>query len=86
MKRWACAVAVVAAALVVGPTESLAKTEISFWHAMGGQLGDTVNELVKQFNHSQAEYEVKARGWVKEFRLEQVRSAYHQSRYGGGPR
>ncbi len=27
---------------------------------MGGQLGETVNELVKQFNQSQAEYEVKA--------------------------
>ena len=61
MKRWAGIIAVVAAALLLGgPAESLAKTEIHFWHAMGGQLGETVNELVKQFNQSQAEYEVKA--------------------------
>jgi len=61
MKRWASVIAVVAAALLLGgPAESLAKTEIHLWHAMGGQLGETVNELVKQFNQSQAEYEVKA--------------------------
>ena len=36
------------------------RTEIHFWHAMGGQLGETVNELVRQFNQSQGEYEVKA--------------------------
>ncbi|MCI0546795.1 MAG: sn-glycerol-3-phosphate ABC transporter substrate-binding protein UgpB [Candidatus Rokubacteria bacterium] len=36
-----------------------ARTEIHFWHAMTGQLGDATNELVKQFNESQAEYEVK---------------------------
>ena len=61
MKRWAGVIAVVAAALLLGgPAESLAKTEIHFWHAMGGQLGETVNELVKQFNQSQSEYEVKA--------------------------
>ena len=61
MKRWASVIAVVAAALLLGgPAESLAKTEIHLWHAMGGQLGETVNELVRQFNQSQAEYEVKA--------------------------
>lgn len=36
-----------------------AKVEIHFWHAMPGQLGETVNELVKQFNSSQSAYEVK---------------------------
>jgi sn-glycerol 3-phosphate transport system substrate-binding protein len=36
-----------------------ARTEIQFWHAMTGQLGDATNELVKQFNESQSEYEVK---------------------------
>jgi sn-glycerol 3-phosphate transport system substrate-binding protein len=41
------------------PAPALAKTEIHFWHAMTGQLGDAVNELVKQFNASQNEYEVK---------------------------
>jgi len=47
-------------AVMLLPTVSWAKTEIQFWHAMGGQLGETVNELVKQFNQSQSEYEVKA--------------------------
>jgi len=47
-----------------------------------------IEKMVPLLNEAlgKAEYEVKARGWVKEFRLEQVRSAYHQSRYGGGPR
>jgi sn-glycerol 3-phosphate transport system substrate-binding protein len=46
---------------VVGlPVTAWAKTEIQFWHAMGGQLGETVNELVRQFNQSQNDYEVKA--------------------------
>jgi sn-glycerol 3-phosphate transport system substrate-binding protein len=45
--------------LLGGAAAAQAKTEIHFWHAMGGQLGETVNELVKQFNQSQAEYEVK---------------------------
>jgi sn-glycerol 3-phosphate transport system substrate-binding protein len=49
-----------AATLLLPPTPALAKTEIHFWHAMGGQLGETVSELVKQFNQSQSEYEVKA--------------------------
>ena len=60
MKRRVRAVAGLAALLlVVLPTAALAKTEIHLWHAMGGQLGETVNELVKQFNQSQADFEVK---------------------------
>jgi sn-glycerol 3-phosphate transport system substrate-binding protein len=53
---WACALLVAAA---LAPTPALAKTEIQFWHAMTGQLNDATNELVKQFNESQSEYEVK---------------------------
>src|SRR5438093_9103036 len=61
MKRRVRAVAGLAALLfVVLPTAALAKTEIHLWHAMGGQLGETVNELVRQFKQSQGEYEVKA--------------------------
>src|SRR3990170_6211269 len=56
--RWVSIVA--SAALLVAGAPAHAKTEIHFWHAMGGQLGETTNELVKQFNQSQAEYEVKA--------------------------
>ncbi len=46
-------------AVVCAPAPAFAKTEIQFWHAMTGQLGDAVNELVRQFNESQSEYEVK---------------------------
>ena len=52
--------ALLAVVLCLAPLPALAKTEIHFWHAMGGQLGETVNELVRQFNQSQSEYEVKA--------------------------
>jgi sn-glycerol 3-phosphate transport system substrate-binding protein len=53
--------AVALSALVaLTPSPASAKTEIQFWHAMPGQLGDATNELVKQFNESQSEYEVKA--------------------------
>lgn len=34
---------------------ALAQTEITFWHAMGGQLGETVNEIAKRFNESQSD-------------------------------
>jgi sn-glycerol 3-phosphate transport system substrate-binding protein len=32
--------------------------EIQWWHAMGGQLGDKVNEIAAGFNASQSEYRV----------------------------
>jgi len=47
------------AMVALAPAPASAKTEIQFWHAMTGQLGDATNELVKQFNESQPEYEVK---------------------------
>ena len=39
---------------------AVAKTEIVWWHAMGGFLGERVNEIAAKFNSSQTEYEVKA--------------------------
>src|SRR5262249_56474965 len=58
--RWSAATALLlAAALLLAPVPAFAKTEIQFWHAMTGQLNDAVNALVKQFNESQSEYEVK---------------------------
>jgi len=42
------------------PATALAKTEIVWWHAMGGFLGEKVNEIAANFNSSQTEYEVKA--------------------------
>jgi len=32
--------------------------QIEWWHAMGGQLGDTVNEISKLFNESQSDYAI----------------------------
>ena len=42
------------------PTGAFAKTEIIWWHAMTGFLGEWVNEIAAKFNASQTEYEVKA--------------------------
>jgi sn-glycerol 3-phosphate transport system substrate-binding protein len=35
-----------------------AQTEIQWWHAMGGQLGQWVNDIAKGFNESQKDYKV----------------------------
>jgi len=35
-----------------------ARIEIQWWHAMGGALGEWVNDLAKQFNESQNEYRI----------------------------
>ena len=34
---------------------ALAATEISWWHAMGGRLGEVVNEIAQKFNSSQSD-------------------------------
>ena len=47
------------AVLVAWPGVALARTEIHFWHAMTGALGEALETQVKQFNDSQNEYEVK---------------------------
>jgi sn-glycerol 3-phosphate transport system substrate-binding protein len=45
--------------VVAAPADALAKTEIHFWHAMTGQLGDALEQQVKEFNASQPDFEVK---------------------------
>ena len=35
-----------------------AQTEIQWWHAMSGPLGDWVNDLAKQYNDSQNDYKI----------------------------
>ena len=52
--------AMAALALLGAAVGAQAKTEINFWHAMQGQRGQAVEELVKQFNQTQGEFEVKA--------------------------
>ena len=48
----------VAAATLLAALPAWAQTEIQFWHAMGGNLGETVNEIAAGFNKSQNEYKV----------------------------
>jgi sn-glycerol 3-phosphate transport system substrate-binding protein len=45
-----------AAALALFANAASAQTEISWWHAMGGALGDTVNQIATNFNASQSDY------------------------------
>ena len=45
-----------AAAFALTATGAFAQTEITFWHAMGGQLGETVNQIAEDFNASQSDY------------------------------
>lgn len=33
-------------------------TEVTWWHAMGGQLGETVNKIATDFNQSQHQYKI----------------------------
>ncbi|MCR9221047.1 MAG: extracellular solute-binding protein [Alphaproteobacteria bacterium] len=46
-----------ALALSAGPAAA-EPVEIQFWHAMGGRLGEVVNELTDKFNASQSEYQL----------------------------
>lgn len=47
----------VAASLAL-TTAATAQTEIELWHAMGGALGETVNQMVENFNASQDEVQL----------------------------
>lgn len=49
-----------AGALLASPITTFAATEIQFWHAFTGRLGDLVAEQVKTFNASQSDYMVVA--------------------------
>ncbi len=51
------------AAMALAATATVANaashaTEITWWHAMGGRLGEVVNEVATQFNQSQSDYVV----------------------------
>jgi sn-glycerol 3-phosphate transport system substrate-binding protein len=51
----------VAATMLAGSTTvSFAATEIQWWHAFTGRLGDLLNEQVEKFNASQSDYVVVA--------------------------
>ena len=48
----------VAAGAMMCASGAFAQTEITWWHAMGGNLGETVNEISKRFNASTSEYQI----------------------------
>ena len=49
-----------AVALAIGGAAgtATAQTEIQWWHAMGGALGERVVEIADNFNRSQSEYKL----------------------------
>lgn len=57
MKHRLSALALAACALCA-PLASQAQTEVQWWHAMSGPLGEWVNDLAKDFNASQKDYKV----------------------------
>src|SRR5690606_1598646 len=55
-RRTLFAAALAAGTCVAGIAQ--AQTEIQFWHAMGGQLGEAVNRLADGFNKGQTEFKL----------------------------
>ncbi len=47
-----------AAALSLAALPAYAQTEITWWHGMGGALGETVNQIATDFNDSQSDYAI----------------------------
>ncbi|MFI0394761.1 sn-glycerol-3-phosphate ABC transporter substrate-binding protein UgpB [Paracoccus jiaweipingae] len=47
-----------AIALIASLSAAQAKTDIQWWHAMGGELGAKLEEIVRNFNDSQDEYTI----------------------------
>ena len=52
--------ALLAATTALSPLAAMAQTEIQFWHAFTGRLGELVAEQVATFNESQDDYAVTA--------------------------
>jgi len=52
--------ALLAATTALSPLAATAQTEIEFWHAFTGRLGELVAEQVATFNESQSDYTVNA--------------------------
>jgi sn-glycerol 3-phosphate transport system substrate-binding protein len=48
----------VALAVGMGAVSAQAQTQIQWWHAMGGELGQKLNEIADEFNQSQSDYQV----------------------------
>jgi len=52
--------AIAAGTMVLNPLLAIAETEVKFWHAFTGRLGELVAEQVENFNSSQSSYKVVA--------------------------
>ncbi|MEP3274857.1 MAG: sn-glycerol-3-phosphate ABC transporter substrate-binding protein UgpB [Stappiaceae bacterium] len=52
--------ALLAGSMLLSPGIALAETEVQFWHAFTGRLGDLVAEQVDTFNKSQDDYKIVA--------------------------
>ena len=48
----------IAGLAMLSASPALAATEIQWWHAMGGELGAKLEDIVKGFNESQSDYVV----------------------------
>ena len=59
MIRYILAIIMMMAAIGIGAQPGR-KTEVVFWHAMGGPLGDALNELVDDFNNTHPAVHIKA--------------------------
>ncbi len=59
MKKLGMVLMLAALVMVLSVAAASAATEISFWHAMGGKLGEKVDEIANKFNESQSEFVVK---------------------------
>ncbi|MEX2146250.1 MAG: sn-glycerol-3-phosphate ABC transporter substrate-binding protein UgpB [Candidatus Rokuibacteriota bacterium] len=58
-KRWTRLLVLGGVLTALAPAPAVAKTDIHFWHAMTGQLGEALTAQAKEFNDSQSDYEVK---------------------------
>lgn len=58
-RRLALVLLAVVSCLTLNTAQAADKIVLHWWHAMGGQLGETVDTLAKKFNDSQQVYEVQ---------------------------
>ena len=49
---------ILAAGIAAIAIPASAKTELQWWHAMGGRLGEVVDEIATNYNASQSDYEI----------------------------
>ena len=57
-RRWV-SLAIALGIVLAGAPAHAQKTEVHWWHALTGQLGEALVTMAKQFNESQGEYEIK---------------------------